>query len=152
MKQPKDTATFHFYNANPKNNRAGDCVIRAISTATDKSWDEIFTELTKIAIQKKRMPNDPLCYKELLKKFGWEKEKQPRKEDNTKYTGAEFCRLLDSDDLEYQLDYHGSTNSIIAHIGGHHIVCIKYHENKHKVFDTWNSTAGCIGNYWTKKF
>ena len=29
----KDTATFHYYNANPKNRITGDCAFRAISTA-----------------------------------------------------------------------------------------------------------------------
>ena len=34
----------------------------------------------------------------------------------------------------------------IAHIGGHHIIAIV----DKKVNDTWDSTDGCIGNYWTK--
>ena len=34
------------YNDNPRGNyEAGDCVIRAISIATDKSWDEIYVAL-----------------------------------------------------------------------------------------------------------
>lgn len=43
--------------------------------------------------------------------------------------------------------------SFIANIGGHHMVCIKETgglHGSHKVHDTWNSTDGCIGNYWTK--
>jgi len=37
--------------------------------------------------------------------------------------------------------------TVIANIGGHHIVAII----EGRVWDTWNSTDGCIGNYWTKK-
>ena len=36
-KKRKDTKYMHFYNANPENNKTGDCVIRAISVATGKS-------------------------------------------------------------------------------------------------------------------
>lgn len=33
------------YNANPTGKSTGDCVIRAIATATDKSWLEIYDDL-----------------------------------------------------------------------------------------------------------
>ena len=33
-KIPKETATFHFHNENPKGRRTGDCVIRAIGKAS----------------------------------------------------------------------------------------------------------------------
>lgn len=35
--------------------------------------------------------------------------------------------------------------NIIAHIGGNHIVAIV----NHKVYDIWDSTDYCIGNFWT---
>ena len=149
-KIPQETSTFHFFNANPKGKKTDDCVLRAISTATGKTWDEVLKELTVFALKYKLMPNDDKCYGRYLESLGWRKEKQPRKEDNTKYTGAEFCELLDSDKCEYALDFYSSTDTIIAHIGGHHIVCIKKHDYEHKVFDTWNSTRGCIGSYWTR--
>ena len=57
MKVLKDTKWFKFHNANPKNRRSGDCVIRAISTATGKSWEEVLTDLCKLALQEKRIPN-----------------------------------------------------------------------------------------------
>lgn len=35
-----------YYNNNPRNNnRAGDCVIRAISIVTGDSWEKVYTEL-----------------------------------------------------------------------------------------------------------
>ena len=33
------------YNANPSNNRVGDCVIRAISKLTGMSWEKTYTEI-----------------------------------------------------------------------------------------------------------
>ena len=147
---PKDTWGFHYHNANPKGKRTGDCVIRAIATATDKSWDKVLDDLVEIAHKYKLSPTDKKCYGKYLESLGWHKQKQPRKDDNTKFTGEEFCDLLDSPDRDYLLEYHSSIARVIAHIGGHHIVCIMEHNGGYKIHDIWNSSYGCIGNYWTK--
>lgn len=130
---PNDTETFMYHNENPKNNRAGDCVVRALAAATGDSWETVLTDLTEIALKIKMMPNDKKTYAKYLEVKGWEKQKQPKKLDGTKYTGDEFVKLVN--------------DTVIAHIGGHHIVCIK----DHKVLDTWDSTDGCVGNYWIKR-
>lgn len=77
-----------------------------------------------------------------LEKLGWRKMKQPRKYDGAKYTGKEFCESL----ANGEFDICGDNTKIIANIGGHHIVCINYYQ----VWDIWDSTDGCIGNYWIK--
>lgn len=40
---------FHFYNANARGNYVNDCVVRAISLAEGKSWDETYKELSILA-------------------------------------------------------------------------------------------------------
>jgi hypothetical protein len=40
---------YKFYNANALNKYEDDCVIRAISCATGKSWDEVYDILSNIA-------------------------------------------------------------------------------------------------------
>ena len=40
---------YKYYNANEHNNFVNDCVIRAISTAEDKSWSETYDDLSRIA-------------------------------------------------------------------------------------------------------
>lgn len=40
---------YRFYNANSRGNFVNDCVIRAISVAEGKSWNETYKELSKIA-------------------------------------------------------------------------------------------------------
>ena len=40
---------YRFYNANAKGNFVNDCVVRAISTAENKTWDETYDELSDIA-------------------------------------------------------------------------------------------------------
>ena len=149
-KIPNETPTYHFYNANPKGRRTTDCVVRAICTALEQDYNKTVIELAEMQCATGYDDADDKLYDKYLQSKGWKKFKQPRKWDNTKYIGSEFCRLLDSKNCEYTLPYQNSADTVIAHIGGHHVVCIKIHDNKHKVFDTWNSTRGCIGNYWTK--
>lgn len=43
---------YKFYNANSKNNFIDDCVIRAISVAEGKTWDETYDELSTLAREK----------------------------------------------------------------------------------------------------
>ena len=40
---------YKFYNANTKGNFVNDCVVRAISVAEDKSWNETYEELSDLA-------------------------------------------------------------------------------------------------------
>lgn len=134
-KIPEDTMTFHFHNENPKGQRAGDCVIRAIARATGISWDETYDALVAEGRKQKRMPNDKETYNAYLKRLGWVKMKQPRhwSSDNSKYTGKQFCRE------------HPKGN-VIMHIGGHHLSCIV----DGRINDIWDCSDGCIGNYWVK--
>lgn len=127
-----DTDTFHYYNANPKNRITGDCSFRAISTALNQDYNQTVMEMAETMCETGYALNDKKGEEAYLKTKGWIKHSQPKHADGTKYTGTEFCK-----------EFEGTC---IAHIGGHHIVCIK----DGKVWDTWDSTNGCIGNYWTK--
>lgn len=131
-----DTKTFHYYNANPKNRITGDCTFRAICTALEQTWEQTVMEMAELSCRTGYAINDSKGIERYLKEKGWTKHSQPRKADNTKYTGKEFCRKLAKKDKRY-----------VANIGGHHIVAII----DGKVNDHWDSTDGCIGNYWTKE-
>lgn len=37
---------YSYFNCNPKGNRVGDCVIRAISKALNMSWEDVYIDLT----------------------------------------------------------------------------------------------------------
>ena len=41
--------SYKFYNANVKGKFVNDCVIRAVSTAESKSWNETYKELSELA-------------------------------------------------------------------------------------------------------
>lgn len=40
---------FKYYNCNPLKRQVNDCVVRAIALAENKSWNEVFTKLSKLA-------------------------------------------------------------------------------------------------------
>lgn len=135
-----ETSTFHYHNANPKNRITGDCRIRAISVACEIPYNQVVMDFAKIQCE----TGYDQCVGQgidiLMKQYGWIKCKQPRKADNTKYTGEEFCRLI-------QRSRKPEWKRIMANIGGHHEVAII----DGKVWDTWDSTDGCIGSYWVKR-
>lgn len=130
-----ESETYHYYNANPKNRKGSDCVARALCTAMNMKWETVIREMTEVGITKGYEATDTKTIAEYLKLKEWEKQLQPRKGDNTKYTGAEFCKKLRAE---------GNTKPIIANIGGHHMVAII----NNKINDIWNCSHKCIGNYW----
>lgn len=132
-----DTSTFHFYNANPRNRITGDCAYRAIATATGIDYNEVVMALAKVHCDTGYEPTEGKGLEAYMTSIGWVKHSQPRKPDGTKYTGKEFCKMIQK--------YHW-TGSFLCNIGGHHMVAII----DGKVNDIWDSTDGCIGNYWTK--
>lgn len=130
-----ETRTFHYCNANPKNRITGDCTFRAVCTALEQTWEQTVMEMAELSCRTGYAINDKKGIERYLKEKGWTKHSQPRKADNTKYTGAEFCTMIAKKNKRY-----------ICMIGGHHIVAVV----DGKVNDIWDSTVKTIGNYWTK--
>jgi len=145
----KDTDTFHFHNQNPKGKLTTDCVIRAISLAMNIPYNQVVMDLAKLQCETGLDDGEKRLYGKYIESKGWVKHSQPRMDDNTKYTGERFCTWLS---VNKRKDY----GNVIAHIGGNHIVAIVPTcegdgiNDRFKVCDTWDSTQGCIGNYWTK--
>ena len=140
-----ETSTFHFHNANPKNRFTTDCVLRAISTALEMPYNQVVMEMAEMQCKTGYDRTENKLIDMYLQSKGWIRRTQPRKADNTKYTGEEFCR-----EVSEGVTFNGSLfnyNRIVANLGGHHIVAIV----NGKVWDTWNSTGGCIGIYWVKR-
>ena len=140
-----ETRTFHYHNENPKNRITTDCVIRAVSTATKTPYNQVVMELAEMQCKTGYDDGDKKLYDQYLQSKGFVKYSQPRKDDNTKFTGKEWCLRL-QEDIDWATNGEQLKN-IVAHIGGNHVVAIV----DGKVWDTWDSTNGCIGNYWVKK-
>ena len=133
-KIPSDTSYFHYINVNPKNLIEGDCVVRAISRATGLPWKKVYTDLTIIGAEMCRMPNSTQVYDKYLQTLGFVKNPAPKKPDNHKYRGKEFCEEFFNKGV------------CVMHIGGHHMSCVI----NGVINDTWNCSGGSIGNYWVR--
>ena len=146
-----ETDTFMFVNANPHKRFTTDCVIRALSTGLGMGYNDVVMELAELQCKTGFDPSENTAMNRYLTSKGWVKMKQPRKDDNTKYTGEEFCRWLS---VNYP---NGEYGNVVCNIGGHHtaaIVPTRHGDGincRYKVVDTWNSTRGCIGTCWVKK-
>ena len=138
-----DTSTFHYFNANPKNRITGDCRIRGIAVACEVPYNQVVMDLARIQCETGYDQTANQGISILMKQYGWTKHPQPRKPDGTKYTGKEFCEVIQRKEHK---DGIVISPRIFCNIGGHHEVAII----DGQVWDHWDSTGGCIGNYWTK--
>ena len=129
----ENPSVFQYYNANPYGRNTNDCVIRAICGVTGREWEDVLMDLTMCAIKHKLMVDDPDLYTKYLKENGWKKCRQPKKANGKKYKAYEWAPLF--------------KGKAIAHVGAHHMVMVSHG----KVWDTWYSLDGVVGNYWTKE-
>ena len=133
MKKPKETEWYTFDTTSKyPDHRSCDCVIRAISLATGKTWLEVFDDLTEMAREMYRIPNEEKVYIKYLEKIGWKKHNQPWKTDCDKYTAKEFTNVV-----------RGTAILKLAH----HLVCVK----DGKLHDIWDCGGKCVGVYWTNE-
>lgn len=68
---------FSFFNPNPKNQRVGDCAVRAISKATGQSWKDAYIGLCSEGLVFKDMPSSNYVWGNYLRKFGFEEKSIP---------------------------------------------------------------------------
>lgn len=62
---------FKKYNPNPQGSYVGDCVIRAISTATGMSWDRVYAELAVQGFMMADMPSSNHVWSTYLGTLGF---------------------------------------------------------------------------------
>ena len=122
------------YNANPKERKIGDCVIRALSKATGKSWDEVYDELYIIGKKKKRMMNDPAVYKEFLKDNNFNEYPAKRDEYNKMILVSEFAQISNKENI-----YIISTRK--------HLTVVMEGD----IYDTWNTSNEKAGRFFSKR-
>lgn len=117
---------FVFFNANPLGLYNGDCVIRALSLATDQDWKETYIGLCMQGYVMCDMPSSNRVWAEYLKKRGWIKSALPE----CCYTVRDFC-----DDFPKGTYILGT---------GTHAICII----DGSYFDTWDSGSEQSIYYW----
>lgn len=111
---------YEYYNPNPQGKRTGDCVVRAICKALDKSWDEVYILLCIQGFIDKDWGNVNSVWGNFLRSQGFKRYVIPNSCPDC-YTIADFA--IDHPDGTY----------IVA--TGSHVVCIK----NGIAFDSWLS-------------
>lgn len=143
----RDTISFHYHNANPCRCTNHDAVIRAIATATGLGWDDVLTELYKVAMRLKTSPTHRECYEHYLQKNGWVKKKMLGR----RMSAHDFCQALT---VRNRMGAEGNENwtPVIACLGDTHLVAIMPEKDKelYRVWDIRNGTSGLVDSYWVK--
>lgn len=123
---------FVFDNPNPSGSYVGDCVIRAISIASGRSWYEIFVDLCLKALNMYDMPSSNRVWNEYLKSEGYTRHVIPS-DCPACYTIKDFCG--EHFNGRYIL---GTGSHVVAVINGNY-------------YDTWDSGDESPIYYWTKE-
>ncbi len=143
-KIPAETDYFHYHNANPKNHRVGDCVVRALSTALGQSWEQTYRDIFELGMRRGMPPEEDSVIETYLKSKGAIKFAQPRKRDRSKMTGEEVCFLIQDGSFIDNDGVHIPYTTYYLNLGTHHASCIV----DGKVWDIWNSSKGKVGKMW----
>lgn len=139
----RDTSYFHYYNANPKDVRTSDCVVRAICTALDEPYEYVATDMFYFGLELGLDHCDKECVEKYLEYRGWKRCKQPVKSNSKKFRAHEFCKKLMEDRVT-------DNSTVLAFVGSHHLVAIVNEGFGFRVWDTWNSSECVVGRYWVK--
>lgn len=124
---------YQYYNVNPKQRITDDCVIRSISAATGKSWDDVLKELTEYSLKYKYFINCEELYEIYLRDHSWVKHKKPLKKNGEEYKLGEWLETFRKE-------------SVVT-IGDYHLTYV----NNGTAYDIWNCTGEPVDVYWTKK-
>jgi hypothetical protein len=124
---------FKNLNENPMDRKTGDCVIRALTSATGMNYNDVYRELFDISLKTGYILNEKRVYEKFLTAHGFTKIKQPKHCDGTKY-------------LIGEIDLLAPRKGICVISCAHHLTCYR----NGFVVDTWDCRGKTIGNYYVK--
>lgn len=120
------------YNPHPTKRQIGDCVIRALTKALDKSWEDVYLELSIEGYVKCDLPNADAVWGKYLLKNGFSRHLIPD-DGFGDYTVEDFCK-----------DHPKGTYVLGT---GSHAICVK----NGNLYDVWNSSQETIIHYFERK-
>lgn len=120
------------YNPNPKGSRVGDCTVRALSKALDKSWAAVYAGLAAKGYEMADMPSSNTVWGAYLREHGFRRDIVPMECPDC-YTVADFARD------------HPQGTFVLALRG--HVLTIQ----DGSVFDSWDSTSEHPLYFWHKE-
>ena len=116
--------------------RSGDCVIRAITLATEQSYKKTWDEILDLSKELGDLPNSDKVATGYLNSLGWTEIKYPK---------AQLTRI-NSDSLKDDRDalkkMPNASDWVIYHIRKHWVAC-----KDDTLFDIWDSRYNSIGDY-----
>lgn len=121
-----------FYNPNPQNKLVGDCVIRAISKLTDKSWEDTYMDVVLQGYMMHDMPSANHVWGTYLHEHGFKRNVIPDTCPDC-YTVIDFCAE------------HPTGKYMLA--TGSHVIAIENGD----YYDTWDSGSELPVDYWQKE-
>ena len=123
---------FIYCNPNPKDLKIGDCVIRSICIAENKSWEEIYLDLMAKCFELKDIPTSNEAWSKYLMSIGYKRHIVPDTCPDC-YTVADFAK-------------DNPTGTYILATGTH-TVTVK----DGNYYDTWDSGDKAIIWYFDKE-
>ena len=117
---------FDYYNSNPLGRDEDDCVIRSISCASEKSWDQVYDELSDLAQAKGTLLD--------------------KKDFVRGYLDSHFKRINNPPYKVIDVARNFKNNIVLCTMRGH-IVCIKYG----RILDTFNPSDRVVEDVWIVK-
>ena len=121
-----------YYNPNPNGKNVGDCVIRAISKATNMDWESVYTGICVTGYSMCDMPSANCVWGAYLRDNWFVRDVVPN-ECPECYSVADFARE------------HPQGTYILALTG--HVVCVKDGD----WYDSWDSGDKIPMYYWERK-
>lgn len=122
---------FLFCNPNPQKNLVGDCVIRAVSIVTEKSWEDTYLALSMQGYKMCDMPSSNAVWGEYLKEQGF-----------TRKIVSDTCPSCTIAEFAEEHD-----DGVFLLATGTHVVAVKDGD----YMDTWDSGNEIPIFYFTKE-
>lgn len=117
-------------NLNPKNNRVGDCVIRAIALGMDLDWKTVYLGIALCGLEKADVPTANDVWGAYLRENGYKRHS----------VNCEECCTVDDFCMEHPEGVFilALQSHVVASING-------------KYYDTWDCGNEEVIYYWVKK-
>ena len=120
------------YNPNPRNRRAGDCVVRAITAATGDTWEKVYVELCAEGFDLGDWPNANSVWDAYLRGRGFKRYICPN--------DCPYCYSI----ADFAADHN--TGVYILATGNHAVTVIDGNW-----WDSWNSGSERPIYYYSKE-
>ena len=120
------------YNPNPKNQRVGDCAVRALSKALNKSWDDVYIGLCAEGLFYHDMPSSNYVWGMYLRKHGFEQKMVP--------SICPQCITVE----EFVKQNPRGTYVVVTQ--GHTMAVVDG-----SIYDSWDSSSEIVLYFWEKE-